>query len=276
MYATGAVLLPFFSLHDLPDRRPDRRQVLQLDRHDVAGQDHLRVADAVRARLPRDVPVRRPHRRPAGAARRSTSTSPTRYFVVAHFHYVLFGTIVFATYAGHLLLVPEDHGPDDGRDARQDPLLADVHRLPHRRSWCSTGWVPRACRAATSTTCRRDGFTTLNTVSTIGAFILGASTLPFLWNVFSSYRYGEIVTVDDPWGYGNSLEWATSLPAAAAQLHRAARGSAPSARRSSCTTRTWSSGTAGRRTPAARHAGVRDRRAGVGRDEMPNDNPRSR
>ncbi len=46
--------------------------------------------------------------------------------------------------------------------------------------------------------------------------------LPFVWNVFKSWRYGEVVTVDDPWGYGNSLEWATSLPAAAAQLHRAA------------------------------------------------------
>ena len=57
-----------------------------------------------------------------------------------------------------------------------------------------------------------DGFTALNIVSTVGAFILGASTLPFLWNVFRSYRYGEIVTVDDPWGFGNSLEWATSCP----------------------------------------------------------------
>ena len=57
-----------------------------------------------------------------------------------------------------------------------------------------------------------DGFTTLNIVSTIGAFILGASTLPFLWNIFKSWRYGEVVTVDDPWGYGNSLEWATSCP----------------------------------------------------------------
>jgi len=57
-----------------------------------------------------------------------------------------------------------------------------------------------------------DGWTTLNTVSSIGAFVLGASTLPFIWNVFKSYRYGEIVTVDDPWGYGNSLEWATSCP----------------------------------------------------------------
>ncbi|MBN7300232.1 cytochrome ubiquinol oxidase subunit I, partial [Mycobacteroides abscessus subsp. abscessus] len=57
-----------------------------------------------------------------------------------------------------------------------------------------------------------DGFTFLNSFSTVGAFILGASTLPFLWNVFKSYRYGEVVTVDDPWGYGNSLEWATSCP----------------------------------------------------------------
>ena len=28
-----------------------------------------------------------------------------------------------------------------------------------------------------------DGFTTLNTISTIGSFVLGVSTLPFLWNV---------------------------------------------------------------------------------------------
>ena len=57
-----------------------------------------------------------------------------------------------------------------------------------------------------------DGFTTLNTVSTVGAFLLGVSTLPFLWNVYRSYKYGDVVTADDPWGHGNSLEWATSCP----------------------------------------------------------------
>jgi cytochrome c oxidase subunit 1 len=57
-----------------------------------------------------------------------------------------------------------------------------------------------------------DGFTFLNTFSTIGSFVLGASTLPFLYNVWKSYRTGQIVTVDDPWGHGNSLEWATSCP----------------------------------------------------------------
>ena len=52
----------------------------------------------------------------------------------------------------------------------------------------------------------------MNQFSTIFSFILGIGFLPFIWNVFKSFRYGEIVTVDDPWGYGNSLEWATSCP----------------------------------------------------------------
>jgi cytochrome c oxidase subunit I len=57
-----------------------------------------------------------------------------------------------------------------------------------------------------------DGFTTLNMVSTVGSFVLGAATLPFLYNVWKSYRAGPVVTADDPWGHGNSLEWATTSP----------------------------------------------------------------
>jgi cytochrome c oxidase subunit 1 len=57
-----------------------------------------------------------------------------------------------------------------------------------------------------------DGFTLLNTISTIGAFILGASMLPFLWNVRKSYKFGSLAQGDDPWGHGGSLEWATSCP----------------------------------------------------------------
>ena len=56
-----------------------------------------------------------------------------------------------------------------------------------------------------------DGFTFLNQVSTVGAFLLAASTLPFLYNVFISRRSAP-VEVDDPWGWGRSLEWATSSP----------------------------------------------------------------
>jgi cytochrome c oxidase subunit 1 len=56
-----------------------------------------------------------------------------------------------------------------------------------------------------------DGFTTLNQVSTVGAFLLGASTLPFLLNVYKSAKT-PMVGIDDPWGWGRSLEWATSCP----------------------------------------------------------------
>ena len=66
MYATGAVLLPFFSLHDVPDRGAHRHQVLQLDRHDVEGPADLRDADAVLDRLPGHLPARWPVRCAAG------------------------------------------------------------------------------------------------------------------------------------------------------------------------------------------------------------------
>jgi cytochrome c oxidase subunit 1 len=57
-----------------------------------------------------------------------------------------------------------------------------------------------------------DGFTALNTLSSIGAFLLGLSTLPFLYNVWKTARHGRRIEVDDPWGFGRSLEWATSCP----------------------------------------------------------------
>ena len=57
-----------------------------------------------------------------------------------------------------------------------------------------------------------DGFTTLNQISTVASFVLGASTLIFLWNIWTTHKKAPKVTVDDPWGYGASLEWATSCP----------------------------------------------------------------
>jgi cytochrome c oxidase subunit I len=36
--------------------------------------------------------------------------------------------------------------------------------------------------------------------------------LPFLYNVYITAKNGKKVTQDDPWGFGNSLEWATSCP----------------------------------------------------------------
>ena len=133
------------------------------------------------------------------------------YFVVAHFHYVLFGTIVFATYAGIYFWFPKMTGRllDEGLGKWHFWLtFIGFHMTFLVQHWLGNEGMPRRYADYLST----DGFTALNGVSTAGAFILGASTLPFLWNVFRSYRYGEVVTVDDPWGFGNSLEWATSCP----------------------------------------------------------------
>ncbi|PVY34118.1 aa3-type cytochrome oxidase subunit I [Williamsia muralis] len=133
------------------------------------------------------------------------------YFVVAHFHYVLFGTIVFATYAGIYFWFPKMTGRMlDERLGKIHFWLTMIgfHTTFLVQHWVGNEGMPRRYADYLST----DGFTSLNIVSTVGAFILGASTLPFLWNVFRSYRYGEVVTVDDPWGFGNSLEWATSCP----------------------------------------------------------------
>jgi cytochrome c oxidase subunit 1 len=52
----------------------------------------------------------------------------------------------------------------------------------------------------------------MNQFSTFGSFLLGASLIPFFWNVFITARGKEKVEVDDPWGFGASLEWATSCP----------------------------------------------------------------
>src|SRR5215510_1748429 len=56
----------FFRALDYARGDPDRDQDLQLDRHDVRGQDSLRAANAVLPRLPRAVPDRRFDRHYAG------------------------------------------------------------------------------------------------------------------------------------------------------------------------------------------------------------------
>jgi cytochrome c oxidase subunit 1 len=57
-----------------------------------------------------------------------------------------------------------------------------------------------------------EGFQPGNVVSSIGALLLGMSMIPFIWNVFKTWRKAPLVESDDPWGYGASLEWATSCP----------------------------------------------------------------
>ncbi|MFW6690671.1 cytochrome c oxidase subunit I [Streptomyces sp. MAR4 CNX-425] len=133
------------------------------------------------------------------------------YFVVAHFHYTLFGTIVFAMFAGFYFWWPKFTGK------MLDERLGKIHfwtlfigfqctfLVQH---WLGTEGMPRRYADYLAA----DGFTVLNTVSTIGAFLLGLSTLPFLYNVWKTSHDAPRVTKDDPWGFGRSLEWATACP----------------------------------------------------------------
>ncbi|WP_329200321.1 MULTISPECIES: aa3-type cytochrome oxidase subunit I [unclassified Streptomyces] len=133
------------------------------------------------------------------------------YFVVAHLHYVLFGTIVFATFAGFYFWWPKFTG------LMLDERLGKIHfwtlftgfqttfLVQH---WLGEAGMPRRYADYLA----GDGFTVLNSVSSAGSFLLGLSTLPFLYNVWKTRRHGTPVGVDDPWGWGRSLEWATGCP----------------------------------------------------------------
>jgi cytochrome c oxidase subunit 1 len=133
------------------------------------------------------------------------------YFIVAHMHYVLFGTIVFATFAGVYFWFPKITG------RMMDERLAKLHFWTTFIGFQSTFLVQHWLGAEGfprryANYLESDGFTVLNTISTAGSYLLGASMLVFVWNVIRSYRFGQPATVDDPWGFGNSLEWATTCP----------------------------------------------------------------
>ncbi|MEV0895896.1 cytochrome c oxidase subunit I [Actinoplanes sp. NPDC049802] len=133
------------------------------------------------------------------------------YFVIAHFHYVLFGTIVFAVFSGIYFWFPKMFGRMlDERLAKIHFWLTMIgfHGTFLVQHWLGTKGMPRRYADYLP----EDGFTFLNTFSTVGSFILGLSTLPFIYNVWRSYKVGKVVNADDPWGHGNSLEWATSSP----------------------------------------------------------------
>ncbi|MEH1016039.1 cytochrome c oxidase subunit I [Micromonospora sp. CPCC 206060] len=133
------------------------------------------------------------------------------YFVVAHFHYVLFGTVVFALFGGFYFWFPKMTGRMlDERIGKAHfwTMFLGFHGTFLVQHWLGSEGMPRRYANYLPT----DGFTVLNTISSISAFILGASTLFFIYNVWKSWRFGAMASVDDPWGFGNSLEWATTCP----------------------------------------------------------------
>jgi cytochrome c oxidase subunit 1 len=133
------------------------------------------------------------------------------YFVVAHFHYVVFGTVVFLMFAGFYFWWPKFTGKmlDERLGKFQFWLLFIGFQVTFLiQHWLGVIGMPRRY----ADYLQSDGFETMNIVSSIGSIILAVSFLPFLWNVYRTWRHAPKVEVDDPWGWGGSLEWATSCP----------------------------------------------------------------
>ena len=133
------------------------------------------------------------------------------YFVVAHFHYVVFGTVVFAMFAGFYFWWPKFTGKMlDERLGKLHFWLVffGFHITFLVQHWLGVEGMPRRYADYLAS----DGFTTLNMISTVGSIVLGASTFVFFWNIYKTNKYAPMVNCDDPWGWGASLEWATSCP----------------------------------------------------------------
>ncbi|TRW45665.1 cytochrome c oxidase subunit I [Georgenia yuyongxinii] len=133
------------------------------------------------------------------------------YFIVAHFHYVVFGTVVFAMYSGFYFWWPKWTGRMlDEKIGKINfwLLFVGFQTTFLVQHWLGAQGMPRRY----ANYLPEDGFQLYHQISTIGAAILAVSTLPFLYNVYKTQRGPRTVFVDDPWGFGQSLEWATACP----------------------------------------------------------------
>jgi cytochrome c oxidase subunit 1 len=131
------------------------------------------------------------------------------YFVVAHFHYVLLGSSVFAMFAGLYFWWPKFFG------WRLSERLGVIHAICTFVAFNLT-FFPQHLLGLRGMPRRFDdypegvGYDFLNLLSSIGAFLLGASVLLFLVNIAVSRRR-RVPAGNDPWK-ANTLEWATTSP----------------------------------------------------------------
>ena len=131
------------------------------------------------------------------------------YYVVAHMHYVLLGTSVFAMFGGLFYWFPKMTGRmlDERLGKIQFWLLLigfNVTFFPQHQ--LGLDGMPRRVADYLPAT----GWTELNVLSTVGSFVLAAAVVVFVYNFVTSLRLGPPAG-DDPWG-GHTLEWATSSP----------------------------------------------------------------
>jgi cytochrome c oxidase subunit 1/cytochrome c oxidase subunit I+III len=131
------------------------------------------------------------------------------YFVVAHFHYVLFGGAVFPIFAAVFYWLPKITGRllDERLGVASFWLVFVGFNLAFFPMHVS-GLLGMPRRVYTYPADM--GWDTFNLLSTVGAVVLVLGIVAILVNVVWSVAAGEPAG-DDPWG-GNTLEWTTSSP----------------------------------------------------------------
>jgi len=129
------------------------------------------------------------------------------YFVVGHFHYVIFGAVVMGFYAAIYHWFPKMTGRMyyEGLGKLHFILTfigANLNFLPMH----PLGLLGMPRRVASYD----PEFAFLNVLTSIGGFLLGVSTLPFILNMLSSWVQGKEAS-DNPWR-AIGLEWLVSSP----------------------------------------------------------------
>ena len=131
------------------------------------------------------------------------------YFVVAHFHYVLFGGSIMGIFAGLYYYFPKMFG------RMLDEKLGKIH------FWLTfvgmnltffpmhfSGMLGMPRRVYTYDS--GQGWDLFNALSTYGAYLLAVATLIFIYNFFKSKKSGRPAG-PNPWGAG-TLEWTIPSP----------------------------------------------------------------
>ena len=130
------------------------------------------------------------------------------YFVVAHFHYVIFGGAVFAIFAGLFYWWPKMFGRTLNEKLGKWQFwvtMIGFNLTFFPQHLLGLEGMPR--RVYTYSNQSWEGY---NMASTIGAYVTAAGLLFFVWNIVKTSRSGPRVG-NDPW-QADTLEWYTTSP----------------------------------------------------------------
>ncbi len=135
------------------------------------------------------------------------------YFVVAHFHYVLFGGSVMTVFAGIYHWFPKMTGRmfDPGLGKLHFWLMfigSNITFFPMH--WLGTLGMPRRIADYQELASNYPSVHGWNAVITIGAIMQGVGFIVFLYNMSTSWRRGPLAG-DNPWR-SHTLEWQVTSP----------------------------------------------------------------